>query len=291
MRNRLKPFVFIGALALAGAAAAQSPILAPRVPGAGPILDPDAAAWKQARPQKVALLPQMMAAPRHDKPAVAELTVRALHNGQWLALRLEWKDASKSDRFVTDQFGDQVAVQFPVRFDPKQLPAPMMGNSGGRVNILQWRAAFQRDIDQAKHHALGAYAHAIVNLRELYPNAVVDLYPDQVLRATDATPYMGALGMDNPISHPKLTPVLDQMAEGWGTMTVKLDQHADGKGVWENGAWRVVITVPLVTESANSPRFAPGGQTLAAFAVWEGGNREVGSRKSWSAWVPLRLAK
>ena len=42
MRNRLKPFVFIGALALAGAAAAQNPILEPRVPGAGPILDPDA---------------------------------------------------------------------------------------------------------------------------------------------------------------------------------------------------------------------------------------------------------
>jgi DMSO reductase family type II enzyme heme b subunit len=280
MRDRLKPFVFIGALALAGAAHAQAPLVAPRVPGAGPILDPDAAAWKQARPQKVALLPQMMAAPRHDKPAVAELTARALHNGQWLALRLEWKDASKSDRFVTDQFGDQVAVQFPVRFDPKQLPAPMMGNPGGRVNILHWRAAFQRDIEQGEPQ-----------VRDLYPHAVADLYPDQVLRATDARPYSGALGVDNPVSRPKASPVLDQMAEGWGTMTVKPDQHADGKGVWENGAWRVVITVPLVTESANSPRFEPGGQTLAAFAVWEGGNREVGSRKSWSAWVPLRLAK
>ena len=25
----------------------------------------------------------------------------------------------------------------------------MMGHAGGQVNIMQWRAAFQRDIDQA----------------------------------------------------------------------------------------------------------------------------------------------
>jgi len=42
----------------------------------------------------------------------------------------------------------------------------------------------------------------------------VDLYPDQVLQATDARPYQGALGMDNPVSRPKQSPVLDQMAEG-----------------------------------------------------------------------------
>jgi hypothetical protein len=280
MRNRLKPLVFIGALALAGAAAAQNPILAPRVGGVGPILDPDAPAWKQARAHKVTLLPQTMAVPRHEKPAVAELAVRALHNGQWLALRVEWKDPTRSDRFVTDQFGDQVAVQFPVRFDSKQLPLPMMGNPGARVNILQWRAAFQRDIDEGAP-----------DIKALYPNASVDLYPDEVLRVADARPYSGALGMDNPVSRPKESPVLDQMAEGFGTLTVKLDQHADGRGVWKDGAWRVVITLPLATESANSPRLAPGGETAVAFAVWEGAQREVGGRKAWSSWVPLKLAR
>lgn len=34
---------------------------------------------------------------------------------------------------------------------------------------------------------------------------------------------------------------------------------------------------------------APGDETLAAFAVWEGGAREVGSRKAWSDWVKLKL--
>jgi DMSO reductase family type II enzyme heme b subunit len=55
--------------------------------------------------------------------------------------------------------------------------------------------------------------------------------------------------------------------------------------------WHVVITTPMATESANSPRFEPGGSSVAAFAVWEGGSREVGSRKAWSSWVPLKFAK
>jgi DMSO reductase family type II enzyme heme b subunit len=85
--------------------------------------------------------------------------------------------------------------------------------------------------------------------------------------------------------------VLDQMAEGWGSMTVKPDQHALGKGVWRDGVWRVVITRPMVSDDLNAPRLTPGGKTVAAFAVWEGGNNEVGARKAWSAWTPVLLAR
>jgi DMSO reductase family type II enzyme heme b subunit len=143
---------------------------------------------------------------------------------------------------------------------------------------MQWRAAFQRDLDQGEPQ-----------VRDLYPNAQVDVYPDQVLRVTDARPYMGAVGLDNPISHPKRSPVLDQMAEGWGTMTVEPDQDADGQGRWQDGRWRVVMTQPLASGSAGDPSLAAGAATLVAFAVWEGGHREVGARKAWSFWVPLKL--
>lgn len=80
------------------------------------------------------------------------------------------------------------------------------------------------------------------------------------------------------------------MAEGWGSMTVKPDQHALGKGVWKDGVWRVVITRPMVSDDKNAPRLTPGDKTVVAFAVWEGGNREVGARKAWSPWIPLQLA-
>jgi len=244
----------------------------------GPIMDFNADCWNEANPIKVAMYPQVITTPTKPNAAIAALTVKAAHNDQWLALLIEWDDTTRSDRLVVDQFGDQVAVEFPIDANSKALPSPMMGNPGGRVNILQWRAAFQRDIDQGKPQ-----------IQDLYPNAVFDVYPDQVLRATDSNPYSGALGVDNSISRAHESPVLDQIAEGWGTLTTKPDQHADGKGIWENGRWRVIITTPLATESVNSLRLTGTQSTHVAFAVWDGGNQEVGSRKAWSMWVPLAL--
>ena len=43
----------------------------------------------------------------------------------------------------------------------------------------------------------------------------------------------------------------------------------------------------LVSDDVNAPRLVAGDRTVVAFAAWEGGNREVGARKSWSPWVPL----
>lgn len=242
------------------------------------LLRPGAAFWRQAPAATVAMLPQNVALPRIQAAAVKQLTVRAVHNRHAIAFLIEWADATKNDRFLSDTFGDQVAVQLPVNTAKDAPASPMMGNPGGRVAILQWRAAFQRDLEQGEPQ-----------VRDLYPYAHADVYPDQVLRALDARPYMGAVGLDNPISHPFLTPVLDQMAEGWGTLTVKPEQHADGKGVWDKGRWRVTIAHPLASGDANDPQLAPGAETVAAFAVWEGGAREVGARKAWSNWVPLRI--
>ena len=264
-------------VALVVPAAAQMPITAVRVGGAGPITDPSASIWKDTRPVKVAMLPQTVTLPNLAEPAVKELAVRAVHNGGWIAFLVEWKDATMSDRLMVDSFGDQVAVQLPI--DTKAAaPSPMMGNPGGRVNIMQWRAALQHDIDKGPP-----------SIKELYPNAWTDVYPDEVMGATDAKPYAGALGIENPVSRGVASPVLDQMAEGWGSMTVKPDQHALGKGVWKNGGWRVVITRPMVSDDVNAPRLVPGDRTSVAFAVWDGGHREVGARKAWSPWIPLVL--
>lgn len=276
MRLRV-PAIALGLVALlaAGAAWAQTPIVAARVAGSGPMPDPFAPVWKDARPVTVAMLPQTVTLPHKADIAVKELTVRAVHNGGWLALLIEWKDATMSDKIILDNFGDQVAVQLPVDIKGP-VPSPMMGNPGGRVNIMQWRAAFQTDID-----------HGPRTIKDLYPYAWADLYPDEVLTATDARPYAGALGIENPISRGVASPVLDQMAEGWGSMTVKPDQAALGKGVWKDGTWRVAITRPMVSDDLNAPRLLSGDKTVVSFAVWEGGNQEVGARKAWSPWVPL----
>jgi len=269
----------VAILALGVGAEAQTPITVARTAGAGPIDNPLGAHWKQGRSVKVTMLPQTVTLPRKPDAAIKELVVRALHNGGWIAFLIEWKDPSLSNRIVLDNFGDQVAVQLPVNTKGAP-PSPMMGNQGGRVNIMQWRAAFQQDLDKGPP-----------TVRDLYPNAWADVYPDEVLSASDARPYTGALGVENPISRGRASPVLDQMAEGWGSMTVKPDQHAFGKGMWQDGTWRVVITRPMVSDDINAPQLRAGDRTVAAFAVWEGGNREVGGRKAWSAWVPLVIAR
>jgi hypothetical protein len=245
----------------------------------GPLIDPEAAYWKDAPEIKVPMEAQVITNPQNPDPAVKELTVRAAHNGQWLAFLIEWADPTKSERIVVDQFGDQVAVQVPSAYKPGDMPNPMMGGPGERVHIMQWRAAFQHDIE----------ASGEPKITDLYPFIHVDVYPDEVLRVTDARAYTGAVGVDNPISRPKRTAVLDQMAEGFGTLTVEPEQQSDGRGVWADGRWRVVITHPLAPGDANDPTLGPGDQTLAAFAVWEGGAKEVGARKAWSNWVQLKL--
>jgi len=272
-------------LAIAGPALAEEPVLHAIAvkDSAGPIIDPDAAFWKEAPAVAVATQPQTIANPQNPSPAIGELSVRAAHNGQWLAYLIEWADPTKSDRIVVNEFGDQVAVEMPIKFAPGDTPNPMMGAPGERVNIMQWRAAFQHDIDTG---ALDGPSPT-----DLYPNMHVDVYPDKVLRATDARPYMGAVGVDNLISRPvhSGSAVLEQMAEGFGSLTVVPEQHAVGRGEWANGRWRVVITRPLSTEHDYSPSLRPGDETLAAFAVWDGGAKEVGSRKAWANWVQLKL--
>lgn len=272
--------VLAAALMLAVSAVQAEPVLrAVRLTGSGEeLLHPEAGFWKNAPELRVAMLPQNIVPPKLATAAIKTLQVRAVHNGQWLAFRIEWPDTTRSDRIVVDNFGDQVAVELPVTFNKESMPSPMMGNPGGRVSILQWRAAFQRDLDEGEP-----------SVRDLYPNAHADVYPDQVLRATDVRPYMGAIGLDNPISHPNRTPVLDQMAEGWGTMTVKPEQHADGRGNWRQGRWQVVIAHPLSSGDANDMQLRAGSESVAAFAVWDGGAREVGSRKAWSGWVALKV--
>ncbi len=261
--------------------AADTGITAVHVPGTPPFMDPESAVWQAAAPFHVTMLPQVIATPNHLNPAVKSLTVRAVHNGKWVGVLVEWKDGSKSDRLVVDEFGDQVAVEFPVHYKKDELPNPMMGSPGRRVDIWQWRAAFQRDLDEGEP-----------KISDIYPNILVDVYPDEVLRATDARPYMGAVGVDNLISHPHgVSPVLEQSAEGFGTLTaLPEDQDTDGRGIWKDGTWRVVFTHPLAPLSKNSAQFSEGGETVIGFAVWDGGNREVGARKAWAGWVPFTLA-
>ena len=114
----------------------------------GALLDPNNAAWSGARAERVklegtpaALQPtELIRTAWADKPigAVTGVQVAALHNGEALAFRLEWEDATE-DAVLSDttSFPDGAAVLLPTS---PAAPAITMGVPGIAVNAWYWRA-------------------------------------------------------------------------------------------------------------------------------------------------------
>jgi DMSO reductase family type II enzyme heme b subunit len=86
------------------------------------------------------------------------------------------------------------------------------------------------------------------------------------------------------------TPVREVVAEGFGSSTWKDIQGAEGRGVYKDGKWTVVIKRRFVEENTSNPEWGPGRATFVTFAVWDGGNSERGARKALRhGWIPLQV--
>jgi DMSO reductase family type II enzyme heme b subunit len=244
------------------------------------IQDADSPLWAKAPRYTVALSPQNIVAPMNLKPATTQLIVQSLHDDRGrIAFRLEWADPSPDMLPRLNQFPDAVALQFPL--DPRNPPAPMMGHRpGGRVNIVQWRADWQRDVDKGN-----------ISVKDLYPNAVVDAPVDKVYKGQDMEAFSAGRNIGNIVSQPdKPRAVQDLMAEGYGSLTPKPIQHAEGRGTWRRGKWRVVIVRSMEADFDKDAAGLPAKSlSQIGFAVWNGGSGERGSRKAWAPWVPLTI--
>jgi DMSO reductase family type II enzyme heme b subunit len=123
--------------------------------GIAKLLDPHASAWTEQRRERLALTGTPLGLQPTDAirtgwsdkkiGAIAALEVAALHDGQHLALRLEWADATESRAIDdNDRFVDGAAVAFPVSAG---APLVTMGAPGQPVNAWYWRA----DSDAGRH--------------------------------------------------------------------------------------------------------------------------------------------
>lgn len=281
MRRLLLAFVLLalpGAVAAAEEGAEPPSLLMARVPGEGPIRAPEA--FADARPATLGVMPQGVASPFHLEPAVRAIEVRAVRNADHAAILLEWDDDSADWRTSLDGFGDMVAVAFPTAAGA--TPSPFMGNPGGRVEILQWRADWQSDLEK------GA-----LTVQELYPNAyAADFHHEDHLPEASADAYRGAASAGNPMAaRERRSAVQELMAEGFGSLTPLPAQRAEGTGRHDGQRWRVVITRPLAGDGVSAASLEPGVETHVAFAVWNGSRGEVGARKGWASWIPLRVAR
>jgi len=261
---------------------AGTQLLSMGVRGPLPATDPESALWDEAVPLAVPLSAQAFVAPIQTAPTVHQLEVRSLNNGTHIAFRLTWADATKDNATTRlQEFRDAVAVQVGL---PGSLPYLCMGGANVRMDIMQWKADWQADIEEGFR-----------DLQDAFPNFWVDYYPYAMGEppyevpedfAGNASDYLVGYAVGNPFSQPlKVTPVEDALAYGYFTITTQRQQDAIGRGVWRDGTWSVVISRKMDT---GDPQDHPiTSDSVLAFAVWDGANGDRGARKSTATWVPL----
>ncbi len=88
--------------------------------------------------------------------------------------------------------------------------------------------------------------------------------------------------------------VAEMNAKGFKNITTQPpeSQNVMGKGIYQNGRWKVVLKRALKTEDAKGDiQFEIGKLIPVAFAAWDGSNSDVGGQKSVSAWYYVMLEK
>lgn len=125
-------------------------MIVPYVSGTAPeaLLDPDAPAWRGARPERIALIGTPLGLQPTDAirvawatkqiGAVSRAAVAAVHDGSTIAFRIEWTDSTENRTIEdTTAFPDAAGLLFPV---VPGAPMPTMGGPGTPVNAWHWRA-------------------------------------------------------------------------------------------------------------------------------------------------------
>ncbi len=239
--------------------------------------------WKDASETGIELMAQPMIAPRPKVITTERIRAQAIHDGKWIAFRLRWKDSEKSEAGRPGEFSDAVALQFPIKEDP--LPPIFMGFKDQPVHLFHWRAQYQKDHEQGKPE-----------MRDLYPNMNPDMYPMEFkdegsvrgLTAEKREVFSHGKAAGNPQAYVKPEAVDEIFAEGFGSSSIIENRMSAGHGQWKNGQWTVVISREMQRE--NGSLLDVNKSNHMAFAVWQGGKDEVGSRKSLTMmWVPLNI--
>jgi hypothetical protein len=250
-------------------------------------MDPAAPSWEAIPPAPVSLMPQNIAYPTLAEQSIKAIRVKVQTDARHLAVRLEWDDPTVDDVLEVDKYSDGVAIEIPLKDADKT--SPFMGNAGQPVYVCHWKAAWQRDVDVKR-----------TDVQDLHPGFWADPYPfvagghpypvQDGYESANARRYLPGLAAANPVSKLHRTwPVEELHAEGFGSLADHRFQDAKGRGRWANGKWSVVLVVPRESEDAANPRIPAGTPVSLAFAVWEGGKKNVGGRKQFAPWVKVTV--
>ena len=224
--------------------------------------------WETLDPVPVPLNPLW---PEAD--LIPSVAVTAVHDGRRVAILCTWRDpiADRSPVRVQD-FQDAAALQFSLK---GTTPFLGMGDKNNPVNIWQWKASWQQEIDDSRP-----------DVNTVYASMHSDVYFQ-----TNAL-YRTAEAANNLLAQPyHKSPVEDANARGFGTFQSQpaSGQNVEGHGIWRDSHWSVLFVRELRSHDTDDVQFAVGKSTPVAFAVWDGQNRDRNGRKVVSNWHKLIL--
>jgi DMSO reductase family type II enzyme heme b subunit len=94
-------------------------------------IDPDDDIWKNTKPVRFQLFGQVIILPRHFTPSVEDVLLKAINNGNEIAILIQWDDPTET----TDSLPDKLAIQMPVELEKREKPFFFMGNDDNPVNL------------------------------------------------------------------------------------------------------------------------------------------------------------
>ncbi len=240
--------------------------------GDAPVREPWDPFWDEVPAIEVPLSAQAAIPPAGGRSLSAK--VRSVHDDENLYIQVEWGDPSQDASVAAPQdFTDAVAVQFP-SVPGETIPAFCMGDPNAGVNIWQWRAAWQADMEQGFR-----------SVKQAYPNIDVDMYPFQ-----DEELFYPGRAAGNPFSKlDRTSPVDNLVATGFGTLTADEKNEVQGWGAWRDGTWRVVFARPMQVNAEGNADFGPIDRTSLAVAIWDGEAEERDGMKSVGNFVSMEL--
>ncbi len=201
-----------------------------------------------------------------EAPAV---TVKAVHNGSKVAFQFTWPDSTEDKENSLNTYRDALAVLFPINISSGYNPSPLMGAKGEPVNVWQWRAEWQAELDGRRD----------LEARQPLTEGVWISPTDRILKNQHPGKSSGLINTSERIEY---------IAEGYSTLTKQVQQDVDAKGRYGDGKYTVVFLRDLNRTDLSDAEFRAGTRTYINVAVWNGHEGNVDGMKSLTfSWTPI----
>jgi DMSO reductase family type II enzyme heme b subunit len=208
--------------------------------------------WAEVEPFLIPLAGQIVQKPRWFSPRVTSLWVRALHDGDEVALMVSWTDPSRSPDGQWAEFAQMVVNTM----EPKNEGSTWAPGAADRL-VVQFPRELPTGLERP-HFMQG--------------DARRPTYLWSWTSAGDRAVEMRAQGLET------------------GTEQPAESQQMSAVSSWTEGEWRVLFRRSLATPDSIADLQLPRSTAVPiAFQAWDGDNGEAGKQAAISTWYFLAL--